>query len=119
MVYILYIHGSVPLPQCGTSLTGCAKNQIAAATKACTPLKTAFYSCHRHVDVNDYIVRCRAAYCTSLDAAGEIQAQKAVCNVLSAYHKICTAVTGKAVMWRSATLCRECFIYMFCDEVNH
>ena len=48
------------------------------------------------VDVNDYMVRCRAAYCTSLDAATEVEANKAVCNVLSTYHKICTATTGKA-----------------------
>ena len=59
------------------------------------------------VDVNDYMVRCRAAYCTSLDAASEVEAHKAVCNVLSAYHKICTGITGKAVLWRSASLCRE------------
>ena len=59
------------------------------------------------VDVNDYMVRCRAAYCTSLEAASEIEAQKSVCNVLSAYHKVCTAITGKAVLWRSASLCRK------------
>jgi hypothetical protein len=90
---------------CGTSLTGCAPDQLKKAVHACNPLKTAFYSCHRAVDVNDYMKRCNAAYCTSKTAAGEPEANKAVCNILSAYHKICTAVTGKAVLWRSASLC--------------
>ncbi|CAL1541268.1 unnamed protein product, partial [Lymnaea stagnalis] len=77
----------------------------AKATEACHALVTIFYRCHSAVDVNDYIRRCTASYCSSLSAGGIDAAQRAVCNVMSTYHKVCTLISGEAISWRSSNLC--------------
>ncbi|GFO29050.1 sco-spondin [Plakobranchus ocellatus] len=104
-VFDQYTSEEIP---CGSGMSKCAtQDEEDAATEACMALNTVFYRCHSEIDVNDYMERCRAYYCTGLTAAGMDAAKEAVCNVMSTYNKICTAITGEAVNWRSASLCRK------------
>ncbi|KAI8792630.1 zonadhesin, partial [Biomphalaria glabrata] len=57
------------------------------------------------VPPQDFLDYCYDAYCTSLQAAGEVEAQRAACNVISTYHTTCFLETGQAINWRSKTLC--------------
>ncbi|KAH9494673.1 hypothetical protein Btru_020487 [Bulinus truncatus] len=91
---------------CGNGVNKCATvEDNAKATEACQAINTIFYRCHSEVDPNDYTDRCRSYYCTSLAAGGLETAKKAACNVMSAYQKVCTLVTGEAITWRTKTLC--------------
>ncbi|CAL1541258.1 unnamed protein product, partial [Lymnaea stagnalis] len=91
---------------CGSGLSKCSTPEAnTKADEACKPLTTVFYRCHGSVNVNDYVDRCKASYCTSFTTGGIDAAKKAVCNVMSTYQKMCTLVTGEAYLWRSKNLC--------------
>ncbi|RUS82961.1 hypothetical protein EGW08_009298 [Elysia chlorotica] len=92
---------------CGSSVQTCPPNLEDDANEACSALSTAFTECHKAVTINDYLERCRSYYCASMTApgGGPQAAQKAVCNVLSSYNKVCTMITGTATMWRTPQLC--------------
>uniref|UniRef100_A0A2C9JWJ1 VWFD domain-containing protein n=1 Tax=Biomphalaria glabrata TaxID=6526 RepID=A0A2C9JWJ1_BIOGL len=91
---------------CGKGVQKCATPEDdAKATKACQPITTVLYRCNEKLEPSSFTEKCKAYYCTSLNAAGVEAAQKAACNVLSKYQKMCTLQTGEAINWRSKTLC--------------
>ncbi|KAK0057420.1 zonadhesin, partial [Biomphalaria pfeifferi] len=91
---------------CGQGLEKCKtpENEV-AAQMSCKAINTVFYPCHSKVPPQDFLDYCYDAYCTSLQAAGEMEAHKAACNVISTYHTTCFLETGQAINWRSKTLC--------------
>ncbi|KAH9500889.1 hypothetical protein Btru_073263, partial [Bulinus truncatus] len=90
---------------CGTSVHKCMNSDDEArATKACIPIGLNFYECLKE-SIADNQERCKAHYCTSLNAAGEEAAKKAVCNYLSTHEKLCSELTNKFYTWRTSTFC--------------
>uniref|UniRef100_A0A8C8MEA0 von Willebrand factor n=1 Tax=Oncorhynchus tshawytscha TaxID=74940 RepID=A0A8C8MEA0_ONCTS len=70
---------------------------VYGASRACEVLRSeVFSSCHTHVPIMPFILRCQKEACQETD----------VCDVISSYTHLCRQ-RGLCVHWRSTNLCRK------------
>ncbi|KAH9489453.1 hypothetical protein Btru_046229, partial [Bulinus truncatus] len=104
-IFEKFIHRNLPR---GDAIHPClTPEEDTNATRACKPIDKVFHRCHDQVNPAYYNLKCKDSYCTSLRAGGVSAAEKAACNVMSAYDKACTLKTGNSTNWRSKNLCAK------------